>query len=207
MQLYLSSYRLGNNPADLVANFVSNKRIGVIGNAMDGVSVEERKTHVQGTIQMLAAIGLEPEEVDLRDYFDQSEELKHKLNQFGGVWVRGGNTFILRRAMAASGMDTYIESKVKDKSFVYGGYSAGICVLAPDLHGLDIVDDPHVVPPGYQKEIIWDGLAILDYLIVPHYKSDHPESAMVDKTVDYLVAHNIKHKTLRDGEVIVGETN
>lgn len=207
MQLYLSSYRLGKNPEDFAAYFVhNNKRVAVIVNAVDSGSMEERRTRVEAEVQMLTALGLEPEEIDLRDYFDDPEALRHRLNQFGGVWVRGGNTFVLRRAMAQSGMDSYLESKVKDKSFIYGGYSAGICVLAPDLHGLDLVDDPHEVPAGYQKEIIWEGLAILDYLIVPHYKSDHPESAMAEKTVEYLLKHTIEHKTLRDGEVIVGET-
>ncbi len=206
MQLYLSSYHLGNNPEDLARYFISNKRIAVIGNAMDGVSAEERQEHVNNTMETLRAIGLQPEEVDLRDYFDQGEALKHRLNQFGGVWVRGGNTFILRRSMQYSGMDSYILSKMKDKNFVYGGYSAGVCLLGPTLRGLELVDDPQTVPAGYQKEIIWDGLGILDYMIVPHYKSDHPESAMVDKTVAYLIANSLPYKTLRDGEVIVGTT-
>lgn len=207
MQLYLSSYQVGNSSDELLAMFREGKKIAVIGNAMDGVSVEERREHIENTFTTLREIGLMPEEVDLRDYFDNSVGLAKQLNQFAGVWVRGGNTFILRRAMQYSGMDSYVGSKVKDKNFVYGGYSAGVCLLGSTLHGLELVDDPNMVPAGYQKEIIWDGLSILDYTIVPHYKSDHPESAMVDKSVEYLIRNNIPYKTLRDGEVIVGETD
>lgn len=207
MQLYLSSYGVGNSSGELVASFGKNKKVAVIGNATDWAVAEERREHIQHTLEILVELGLAPEEVDLRDYFDNSEGLAKRLNQFGGVWVRGGNAFILRRAMLYSGMDNYIGSKVKDKNFVYGGYSAGVCLLGPSLRGLELVDDPHIVPVGYQKEIIWDGLGILDYMIVPHYKSDHPESAMVDKTVEYLIANNLPYKTLRDGEVIVGETD
>ena len=207
MQLYLSSYRLGNNPEDLVTYFTYTKKIAVIGNAMDYASGSLRQEKMTERSQALTARGLQPEEVDLREYFDNPQALKHRLNQFVGVWVRGGNTFILRRAMAQSGMDTYLESKVKDKSFIYGGDSAGICILGPSLHGLEFFDEPDVVPAGYEKEVIWDGLAILDYLIVPHYKSEKNGGEMVDKTVEYLVRNNVAHKTLRDGEVIVGETN
>jgi dipeptidase E len=44
---------------------------------------------------------------------------------------------------------------------------------------------------------------ILDYAIAPHYKSDHPESADIDKCVAYFKENNIRYKTLRDGEAII----
>ena len=39
--------------------------------------------------------------------------------------------------------------------------------------------------------------------IVPHYRSDHPESAAAEQVVAHLQANGIAHVTLRDGEVIV----
>jgi len=51
---------------------------------------------------------------------------------------------------------------------------------------MELVDDSNVKPYDNQKETIWDGVGILDYTIVPHYKSDHPESAKVDETVEYM---------------------
>lgn len=206
MKLYLSSYRVGDKPKELVASFGKNKKVAVIANAMDFATESVRVDKMEGSISSLSALGLLPEEIDLRDYFYKPRELAKKLNEFGGVWVRGGNAFILRRAMQYCGMDLYVQSRVRDISFVYGGYSAGICLLGPDLHGLEIVDDPCKIPDKYQREIVWEGLGILDYLIVPHYKSDHPESAMVDKTVEYLIKNKIPYKTLRDGEAIIAET-
>ena len=56
-----------------------------------------------------------------------------------------------------------------------------------------------------QSNIIWKGLNLINYTIIPHYKSDHPESAAVNKVVDYYKSHNIPFKTISDGNVIVIE--
>lgn len=203
MKLYLSSYRLGDNPEKLVRLFSENKKVAVIANAMDFVGNLEREESVRNSITELKNIGLFPEEVDLRYYFDKQKELSKKLNDYGAVYVRGGNTFILRQAMARSGFDKWIKNKNKDPNFIYAGYSAGICVLSSTLHGLELVDDPRIIPEGYNAKIIWDGLGIVDFSFAPHYKSDHPESGNVDKEVEYFIKHKMPFKTLRDGEVII----
>lgn len=203
MKLYLSSYRLGNNPEKLIELFSDNKKVAVIANAMDFVDDSQREENTKQSIMELKNLGLSPEEIDLRDYFGKQNELSKKLNNYGGIYVRGGNTFVLRRAMAQSSFDKWIKNKNKDPNFVYAGYSAGICILSPTLQGLELVDDPHIVSDGYNREIIWDGLGIINYSIAPHYKSDHPESGNVDKEVEYFIRHKISFKTLRDGEVII----
>lgn len=153
----------------------------------------------------MSDLGFEPEVVDLKNYFDRPEELTEKMREFGLIWVRGGSTFILRRAFRQSGFDEWLVSQKNNKELVYGGYSAGCCVLSPTLKGLDIVDDPGQVPAGYDPEIIWEGLDLIDFIFVPHYKSDHPESAKVDETVEYYKSKNMDYKTVRDGEVVVVE--
>jgi dipeptidase E len=205
MKLFLSSYRLGNSPKKLVELLSNNKKIAVIANAMDFVDDLQREEKTRQSIDELKNLGLFPEEIDLRDYFEKQKELSEKLNNFGAVYVRGGNTFILRRAMLQSGFDNLIKEKNKDPNFVYAGYSAGICVLSPTLHGIELVDEPNIVPQGYNQKIIWDGLGIVDFSIAPHYKSDHPESGMVDREVEYFIKNNVPFKTLRDGEVIIKE--
>ena len=116
------------------------------------------------------------------------------MEDLDGVWVRGGNTFVLRQAMRLSGLDDVLTDLLAS-DFLYGGYSAGVCVLAPSLRGLGQVDDPTASPyPG--SEVIWEGLGLLDYLILPHYQSDHPESADVDKEVEYCKREGMPFKTL-----------
>lgn len=203
MKLFLSSYRLGDNPEKLLELFSDNKKVAVIANAMDFVDDLQRKESVGNSITELKNIGLLPEEVDLREYFGKQKGLSIKLNNYAAVYVRGGNTFVLRRAMFASGFDKWIKRKTKEKNFVYVGYSAGICILSPTLHGLELVDNPKVVPQGNNPEIIWEGLNIVDFSFAPHYLSDHPESAMVEKEVEYFIKHKMPFKTLHDGEVIL----
>jgi dipeptidase E len=103
--------------------------------------------------------------------------------------------------MRLSGFDEAL-AELRSQDFVYGGYSAGVCVLAPTLHGIQQVDDP-TVRPYATGSVIWEGLGFLDYLVLPHYKSNHPESAAIDRDVDYCLKNGIAFRTLRDGEVII----
>ena len=151
----------------------------------------------------LKTIGLDPSEVDLRQYFGKTNELKKTLLAYDLVWVRGGNVFVLRRAFKQSGADTVIKELLETDSIAYGGYSAGVDILQPHLHGIELVDPPDVVPEGYDPEIIWECLGLLPYCVAPHYKSDHPESADVDKTVSYYIENHVPFVALRDGQAIV----
>jgi hypothetical protein len=79
--------------------------------------------------------------------------------------------------LARSSADAELGRLLQEDAFVYSGYSAGPCVLAPSLRGLETVDNPDVVPEVYGDKPIWDGLGVLNYAIVPHVNSpDHPES-------------------------------
>lgn len=203
MRLYLSSFRNGNQTQELHKLLAGNKRTALVMNAVDSLPPEDRASSTHEEIERLKSIDLQPTEVDLRDYFDKPEALKAVLSEFDLLWVRGGNCFVLRRALAQSGGDQLIKDMLEGDEIVYGGYSAGIDMLAPSLHGVEFVDDPQVVPEGYEPEVIWDCLGILPYVVAPHYKSDHPESADIDKSVEYLIDNHIMFKALRDGEVIV----
>ena len=55
------------------------------------------------------------------------------------------------------------------------------------------------------RDQLWEGVGLLDYLVLPHYQSDHPESPAIDLEVAYCREQRIPFRTLRDGEVIVAE--
>lgn len=207
MKFYLSSFRLGDRADELVRLMPENKKIAYIPNAGDysDVDVEKRKQWEDEDMNDLEDLGLSVEVLDLKHYFNKSADLREKLKEFGGVFVRGGSTFILRQAMKLSGFDQIFQSFLQREDFLYAGYSAGICVLAPDFKALQIVDDPHDKPYKECQETLWDGLGILDKMILPHYQSNHPESAAIDEEVAYCKKHKIPFQTLRDGEVIVLE--
>ena len=86
---------------------------------------------------------------------------------------------------------------------VYGGESAGAVIVGPSLEGLDIIDNATDVPNGYLTKFSMQGLGLVDYMIAPHYKSDHLESSSIDKLVRYFQDKKMPYKTLRDGEVII----
>ena len=203
MKLYLSSYGLGNHPDRLRKLVGENKSAAIIMNAQDLATPENRRARIDIEIQAMMGLGLRPEELDLRHYFDDPTQMVEKLKEYGLLWIRGGNVFVLQRAMRQSGFDKCIRSLIESEKLVYAGFSAGSCAATPHLHGIELVDDANTVPEGYDPEIIWEGLDLVPYSIAPHYRSDHYESEAIEKTVEYFKNHEISYKTLQDGQAIV----
>jgi dipeptidase E len=57
--------------------------------------------------------------------------------------------------MKLSGLDNVLRRfAIEDNGILYGGYSAGICVLSPSLKGLELVDDITKNPYPQQEELI-----------------------------------------------------
>ena len=210
MRLYLSSYRLGDHVPAITKLTRGGTRVAVINNATDNFALidrEEYKKTVYDIENIFRLMEFHPEEVDLRDFFDRPDEMYDHLKQFDLIWVCGGNVFLLRRAMAQSGFDKAIVKILKEDAAVYGGWSAGICVLAPSLKGLELCDNKDATAEGYNNPIIWDGLGIIDKAVVPHFRSDHPEAAMVEDIANHYKAEGIPHVTLRDGDVLIQDGN
>lgn len=207
MHLYLSSYRLGDK-TDYLKQWIEvseNNKIAFIPNAMDVYPESVRKNEsIQGSIEQLEQFGFEVSILDLRKYFNKETELASEINKFNSVFARGGNSFALRLAMKLSGFDNVLKSKIKDESFLYGGFSAGICVLGPTMHGFELVDDANIEIYSNHK-IEWSGIGLLDFVMVPHFDSNHPESEAIAKVVEYLREHGVTYKTLRDGDVAIGQ--
>jgi len=116
MKLYLSSFRLGYKPQELVSLVGKNKKAAVIANSTDFLTDNSiYDSGVQREMDDLRNLGFEPENVDLRDYFDKPDGLGKRLSEFGLLWVRGGNTFVLRRAFSESGFDKWLIGQKDNK--------------------------------------------------------------------------------------------
>jgi dipeptidase E len=187
--------------------FRDKKEMGVIRNSLDFSHdyVRLRKGREQ-EFDDLRGIGLVPEEIDLREYFDAQDDLRGVVDKFDALWVVGGNTFILRRAMHQSGFDAILLDKAQDEQFVYAGYSAGVCVMTQTLKGIHLVDPTDEIPEGYSKEVIWEGLGFVPFSIAPHYRSDHAESEQIEKAVEHFIENKMPFIALYDGDVYLGET-
>lgn len=206
MKFYLSSFRIGNQAEALKSFFADNKKIAYISNALDSVDKTRSNLvlHMQEDMNQLRQIGLEVEELDLRDYFKNQKSLESKLETLGGVWISGGNVFVLRQAMKLSGFDEIVLEKYKNKSdFVYAGYSAACCVLSPQLQAYQIVDDAKAMPYEQLQETLWNGLNLIDFIYLPHFESGHSESNEINKELQYCLDKHLKYQTFKDGEVLI----
>jgi dipeptidase E len=202
--MYLSSFRVGNCPDRLIELARGGTRAAVIANAMDAAPSEIRTDGVTRELNALTALGLVAEELDLRDHFGTRGAVGSELRRYDIVWLRGGNVFMLRYALARSDADVELTRLLDKDALVYSGYSAGPCVLAPTLRGLETVDSPVVVEQLYGDHPIWEGLGVIDYSIVPHVESpDHPESAGLGLVAQQYRRLGVPHTTLRDGEVLI----
>jgi dipeptidase E len=202
MRMYLSSFDLGERPETLVALVGSAGRAGIVVNALDHLP-SVRALWLKKQTDKLVGLGFSLAELDLRDYFGASDTLGARLNDMDAVWITGGNAFNLRRAMKQSGFDALIKNALARDEIVYAGFSAAAVIASDSLRGLEIVDNPQEVPPGYDPKIIWDGLGLLPFAIAVHFKSDHRESHLVDREIAFYETNGISYRTLRDGEALV----
>ncbi|QLY32084.1 Type 1 glutamine amidotransferase-like domain-containing protein [Nocardia huaxiensis] len=204
MRLFLSSYRFGAHYDRLLALVGEPGRVAVIANACDSWP-SARPSAVSSDLFPLRRLGFQPEELDLRTYLGRPADLERTLAGFPLVWVRGGNTFVLRAQFARSGADVALRNLLAADALVYAGYSAGACVLTPDLHGLESMDDPAEVRPVCGIEPRWDGLGLVDHRIVPHLDSPtDPQGLSRRLARDYRTA-GVAHWALTDEDVIVVE--
>lgn len=205
MKLYLSSYYLGDKPELLHDIVPIGGKIAIIPNAGDYRKNSAASDEWVGEqAQQFRNLGYDAEKLDLRSYFNEDHSsLRDKLSDYAMVWLTGGNSFLLRKAMAQSGFDKIITDLVMQDTIVYGGFSAGACVATPTLKGINKCDDPNIQVDRYNPEIIWEGLNFVPYSIVPHFVSDHSESNQMDEVINELQKNSLPYRTLHDGEIII----
>jgi dipeptidase E len=204
MKLYLSSYRLGNHTEKLKELLgKSDVKVAVCVNALDNTPDNVRNDVVlKREMEDMQNLGFIPEELDLRQYFDKSG-IVTKLEQYDLVWFSGGNTFLLAKAFRQSGFNEVFEQLIKVDKLVYAGYSAAFCVLNDSLKGIELVDDKDAEAEGYESGEIWQGVGLIDFYPIVHFRSNHHESAAVEKEYEFVVENNIPHKTFKDGDVYI----
>lgn len=105
MRLYLSSYRLSNNPEKLLE--VSGQgRVAIVGNALDFIPDEARRKYevdVYDPRAELAALGMETQDLDLRLYFGNPRGLRNALRGIGPGLGGRRQSRKLRRKLACNG--------------------------------------------------------------------------------------------------------
>jgi dipeptidase E len=160
MKFFLSSIRLPNS--DEQAKLFGNKThisVAIIPNAWDTYPEDRQKVELADALSQFKDIGFKTTVIDLVTDSNISEKVIY--NNF--LWVMGGNTFYLNYIFHKTGFDKILIDALS-KGVVYGGSSAGAVIVTPTLHGVENVDDPKDAP-----QVIWDGLGLVDFGVVPHW--------------------------------------
>lgn len=213
IRLFLSSQGLGDNPELLGPNSPSENHALVVLNALDPYP-NARQYALPNEMADLASLGYQSLELDLRNHFQRSTDnrqhnrakttaLTDILIQAHLIWVVGGNTFTLARAMTQSHFKEALASasRTAQHTITYGGYSAGAAVVGPDLQGIDLMDDPQVVPEFYDPVVEAVSLALIEIRIIPHVGSPSDDGNNAVKAIDSLRRAQLDYRTLSDGEV------
>jgi len=202
MRLFLSSYRFGVHQNRFLELVGEGRRALVVANACDSWPASARASAVTSDVVPLQKLGFQVDELDLRQFVGAKNALRKRLETTDVLWVRGGNTFVLRGQFARCGADVVVPELLNTDFFVYAGYSAGACLMTPSLHGLEIEDPVDEVLPTCGIEPIWTGLGLVDHAIVPHW--DSPELGQTgSKVVAELRRLNLPYWTLRDDQAVI----
>jgi dipeptidase E len=200
VRLLLASSRPAPPAAELVELVGIGARVGVVANGHDLATRRVRRRVVAEELEFASAIGLQPVEFDLRRFHRRPERLPEALAEIQLLWVTGGNVFVLREVMRRSGLDAILPDQLRTRALAYVGFSAGACVCGTTLRGLELVED---LPSGSAPN--WTGLALTDFALVPHYRSDPPLGTAVDRVVASWEENETPYRALRDGETILVE--
>jgi dipeptidase E len=200
MRLFLSSYRAGRHVDALAQLFGVGARVCVVTNAKDYKDAAERELSVREVLTFLEGVGFDAQELDLRSYFGKAPDWEAYLADFDAIWLAGGNTFVLGRALDAAGLVQPLTELVKTGYLDYGGESAGAIMATPGLIGVQYGDDPDVLPTGYTAPTPWQGLGLIDDYLVPHFSSNWDGAA---EMVVALEAAGKSYRTLTDDQALI----
>ena len=108
MKLYLSSYKFGDHigQLDMLMEGYPKKAL-IIANSADQFPEDGIAERVNQDIDFFESRGISASSLDLRDYFGSNtpDTLEKELRSAGLLWFRGGNVFVLRRALRQSQLD------------------------------------------------------------------------------------------------------
>ena len=210
MRLYLASHNLGPFSDELLNLVGPGRKALYIENARDYYPAEKRANDLKEKLTMLSDLGFEVEELNLRDYFGKSGELRKFIDSYSPdlIFVSGGNVFLLATAYQLSGFDEILRQDLARDKYVYGGFSAGTMVICKglEIYGGHAYLIPDVVKEIYGVDSTMKGVGLLDYQLVPH--ADLPK--WIDGTKEFIrriEAAGLTPKLLNQEAVIIVDDN
>jgi len=133
------------------------------------------------------------------DGIHESTNMKKALSEAQGIFVGGGNTFLLLKTLYEQSLLELIKNKINE-GIPYFGTSAGSNILGKSIKTTN--DMPIVYPPSF------DAIQAVPFNINPHYTDPHSESKYMGETRDTRINEFLKfNKTtvvgLREGSYLI----
>ncbi len=165
--------------------------ITTAGNCFEGEGREYLKRHKD----KIKELGYNFEEIDIKG--KNEDELMALLKDKDAVYVEGGNTYYLLKAVRESGFDKVIKELI-EKGIAYIGSSAGSYIMCPTIEMTDWK------PNDKDKYGVTDftALNLVPFLVFAHYLPEL-EDILREKVA------NAKYpvKILKDGQAILVEND
>ncbi len=128
----------------------------------------------------------------------ESTNMKEALSNAQGIFVGGGNTFLLLKTLYDQSLLEVIKNKINEGT-PYLGTSAGSNILGKSIKTTN--DMPIVYPPSF------DAIQAVPFNINPHYTDTHSESKHMGETRDTRIKEFLKYNDtivvgLREGSYL-----
>ncbi|GAA0790943.1 Type 1 glutamine amidotransferase-like domain-containing protein [Faecalicatena orotica] len=146
----------------------------------------------------LKRLGLSVDELEISTA--PYEVIVSKLEKNDYIYVTGGNTFFLLQELRRTGADKILAQEIEKGKF-YIGESAGAIVVAPDI-GYSAKMDRIEKAPGLKS---YEGLNLIDFYVVPHYKNWEMGKAAEDFINTY--SDSLELKSICDNQAILIENS
>jgi dipeptidase E len=144
---------------------------------------------------MMRKEGYDFEELDIEG--KNENELRESFKDKNAIYVEGGNTFYLLKAVRESGFDKVIKDLIK-KGVVYIGSSAGSYIMCPTI------EMSTWKKPGEEKDrfgiIDLTALNQVPFLVKAHYNSEQKEFFK-----EKIASAKYPTRILKDGQAILVE--
>lgn len=164
-RLLLASHGIGALP-QLVGGDTHGLRFAFVPTAAGPEA--ETKEWVRADRRQLETLGCEVSTLDLVDV--GAGEIEEALRDVDGVFLTGGNSFLLLWHAVRSGFATLAPELVEAGSLLYAGTSAGALVAGPDLGPAANLDNRLQVPELESSR----ALGLVPFTVLPH--DDDPET-------------------------------
>ena len=163
VKLFLCSYfaAVSSFTPQFVGGDLKGKKLAFIPTAS---LFEEYTDYVDEAKEAFENLGLNIEVLDVSSA--PKDLIRRTLQRCDLIYVSGGNTFYLLQELEKSGAKTIILEQVKGGK-PYIGESAGSVIMAPNISYVKDVDDEKAAPQLKSFE----GLGLVDFYPLPHYKS------------------------------------